>query len=116
MAAVAVEHCKERGLLDAWGQLLVRSAPWLLEVEHNRDPVFVVVPAGSIVCVCCVGLHKAVVFVGYLAPLKSMNDLPERSNSILMQSRSLYAQRSNTLKDGVLRRIEHSSLGVDEVD
>ena len=56
LATMTIENSKELylelGLFRAIGLY-----SWLLKVEHNRNPVLVVIPDEAIVCVCTVSNH-----------------------------------------------------------
>lgn len=54
VATMTVKNSEEGCLLDAWCQRLVRLRARLLEVKHDRYSVLVVVPRGTVVCVCCI--------------------------------------------------------------
>ena len=66
---MAIKDCKEGRLLDARRQLFVRFATWLLEVEDDRDPVFVVGSTRAVVCVCSVAHDVPLRFARDLAVL-----------------------------------------------
>lgn len=92
VSSVAIKDCEEARLLDTRRQRLVRLGAGLLQVEHDRYTILVVVARRSVVCVRCVRQDQALSSVGDLGRLHFRNDLTERTNTVVTDSRSRDAQ------------------------
>ena len=83
VTAMPVEYGEERRLFDSRGQRLVGFGARLLEIKHDRDPIFIVVTGSAVVSVGGIRQDVALGLARDLRRLNFGNDLPKWSNAMI---------------------------------
>ena len=84
--SMSIKHGEKRSLLYARTKWLIRLWPWLLQIQNNRDPIFIVISWSSVMSVSSIALNEALMFGWDLGLLNFGDHLSHWSNSMITNS------------------------------